>query len=95
MVQYKLYYFNGKGRAELARLIFAAAGQEYEDVRFEGAQWPTHKANAPFGQLPYLEIHDGSNVVKLSQSCAIGKHINLNFNKNNILIIINYSTLFG
>jgi glutathione S-transferase len=67
MPSYKLYYFDGRGRAELARLIFAAAGQEYEDVRYAHQDWPQHKANFPFGQLPVLEV-DG---VKVAQSAAI------------------------
>ena len=33
MPEYKLYYFEGRGRAELARQIFAAAGQKYENNR--------------------------------------------------------------
>ena len=33
MVQYTLHYFNGRGRAELARWIFVVAGQEYTDTR--------------------------------------------------------------
>jgi glutathione S-transferase len=56
MVQYKLNYFNGRGRAELVRLVFAAAGQEYEDVRFEREQWPEHKNKSPTGQVPFLEV---------------------------------------
>jgi len=42
-MSYKLTYFNGRGRAELSRLIFAQAGVPYEDVRIEGAQWPELK----------------------------------------------------
>jgi len=36
---YKLTYFNGRGRAELIRMIFAQAEVQYEDVRIERAQW--------------------------------------------------------
>jgi hypothetical protein len=35
MVKYRLVYFDFKGKGELARLIFAAARQDYEDVRYE------------------------------------------------------------
>ena len=43
MSNYKLVYFNARGRAELARLIFHAAGQQFEDSRFEISEWPEHK----------------------------------------------------
>jgi len=39
MSAYKLYYFNGKGRAETIRIIFAQAGVKYEDIRFTGEEW--------------------------------------------------------
>ena len=39
----KLIYFNGKGRAEPARLILAQAGVDYEDHRIEFADWPALK----------------------------------------------------
>lgn len=42
MVNYKLNYFNGRGRAEISRLIFAAAGVKFEDVRIE--DWPKAKS---------------------------------------------------
>ena len=38
MSSYKLTYFNGRGRAELARLIFSAAGVSFEDERI--SDWP-------------------------------------------------------
>ena len=45
MVQYKLYYFPIRGRAEVIRLIFALAGVEYEDIRIPPAEWQQHKAS--------------------------------------------------
>lgn len=42
MPSYKLYYFNGRGRAEISRLILAAAGVKYEDVRI--SDWPKNKS---------------------------------------------------
>ena len=41
----KLIYFNGKGRAEPARLILAQAGVDYEDHRIEFADWPALKSS--------------------------------------------------
>ena len=41
MPNFKLTYFNGRGRAELTRLIFAAADVKYTDERL--ANWPTGK----------------------------------------------------
>ena len=43
MPQLKLMYFNLRGRAEMARLVLAQAGVEYEDFRFEREQWPELK----------------------------------------------------
>lgn len=74
MVEYKLFYFNTRGRGEVSRLIFAAADQKYEDIRFEMNQWPEFKAKSPFGQAPWLEIHDAGKVTVLSQSVTIGNN---------------------
>jgi glutathione S-transferase len=71
MSTYKLYYFNGRGRAEVSRLIFAAAGHKYEDIRYEHADWPAHKAHTPLGQMPVLE-YDG---VKIPQSITIARFL--------------------
>ncbi|CAF0861913.1 unnamed protein product [Adineta steineri] len=71
MPSYKLTYFNGRGRAEVSRLIFAVAGEKFEDVRYEMDQWPAHKAEMPLGQIPVLEV-DG---VKLPQSAAIARFL--------------------
>ena len=79
---YKLHYFNGRGRAEVSRLLFAAAGEKFEDIRFEHSEWPAHKAEAPLGQVPVLEY----NGTKLPQSAAIARFLAKQFNlagKNN------------
>ncbi|CAF1101023.1 unnamed protein product [Adineta steineri] len=71
MPSYKLYYFNVRSRAEVSRLIFAAAGEKYEDVRYEQDEWPAHKDEMPLGQIPVLEV-DG---VKLPQSRTIARYL--------------------
>ena len=76
MSTYKLYYFNTRGRAEVSRLIFAAAGQKFEDVRFEREQWPTLKSQMPLGQIPVLEV-DGTMI---PQSVSIARFLAKQFN---------------
>ena len=39
MPQYRVSYFNGRGRAEVMRQILSFAGQEFEDRRLEGEEW--------------------------------------------------------
>ncbi|KHJ78385.1 glutathione S-transferase protein [Oesophagostomum dentatum] len=75
MVQYKLSYFDGRGTAEIIRQIFALAGQEYEDVRYAHDEWPKHKDEMPFGQMPVLEV-DGK---QLAQSFAIVRFLSRRF----------------
>ena len=71
MPTYKLYYINARGYAEVSRLILAAAGQEFEDIRYERAELPSHKAEMPLGQIPVLDC-DG---FKLPQSSTIARFL--------------------
>ncbi|XP_022098110.1 S-crystallin SL11-like [Acanthaster planci] len=61
MPTYRLMYFNNRGRAEVTRLLFKLAGQEFEDVRVPHKDWPTEKSKFPLLQLPVLEI-DGQQI---------------------------------
>ncbi|CAF1108429.1 unnamed protein product [Rotaria sordida] len=45
-----------RGRIEIFRLIFASAGQKFNEIRYEPSEWPTHKAEIPLEQIPVLEI---------------------------------------
>ena len=38
MSSYKIVYFDGRGRAEISRLILTASGTQFEDVRV--TDWP-------------------------------------------------------
>ena len=75
MSVYRLHYFNMRGRGELARILFAIGGQEYEDVRIERDQWPNLKASMPFGQIPVLEVKEGDKSTFISQSFAIARFL--------------------
>jgi len=62
MPTYKLYYFTARGAAETIRFIFAQAGVQYEDVRFDfETTWPEFKPKTPYGVLPVLEV-DGKMI---------------------------------
>ena len=56
MPTYKLYYFNGRGRAEQIRIVFAQAGVPYEDIRLTGEKWAEFKPKTPYGSMPVLEV---------------------------------------
>ena len=53
MPSYTLTYFNFKGRGELMRLIFAAAGQKFTDERVEMQDWPAIKPSAHIISLAF------------------------------------------
>lgn len=69
--RYRLTYFNGRARAELIRLIFHTAGEDFEDNRIDTGSWNQLKPSTPFGALPILEF-DG---LVLSQSLAIARFL--------------------
>ncbi|CAI9723459.1 glutathione S-transferase 1 [Octopus vulgaris] len=73
MPTYKLTYFNGKGRAELTRLLFTAADVEFTDHRIDYyTDWPEIKPHTPNNQLPVLEIDDKHQI---PQSLSIARYI--------------------
>ncbi|XP_006900807.1 PREDICTED: hematopoietic prostaglandin D synthase [Elephantulus edwardii] len=74
MPNYKLIYFNMRGRAEIIRYIFAYLDIKYEDYRIEQADWPEIKSTLPFGKIPILEV-DGC---PLHQSLAIARYLTKN-----------------
>ena len=45
MTNYRLTYFKLRGTGEIVRLVFAAAGVQYEDNRIEMSQWPQLKSS--------------------------------------------------
>jgi glutathione S-transferase len=79
--QYKLIYFDLKGMAENTRMLFALAGQQYEDVRVSFDDWPSIKETFPFHLLPVLDVSDeGSAPFRLAQSHAIERFVANRFN---------------
>lgn len=69
--EYKLTYFNCRGRGELTRLIFAKSETSFEDERVEFDAWPERKASTPMGHLPVLKYKD----LELTQSLTISRFV--------------------
>ncbi|VDN05715.1 unnamed protein product [Thelazia callipaeda] len=72
---YKLTYFNVRGRAEVIRLLFALANVSYDDNRITRQEWTSLKPKMPYGQVPVLE----ENGKLLAQSHAIERYLARNF----------------
>ncbi|KAG6613579.1 putative glutathione S-transferase [Phytophthora cinnamomi] len=66
----KLTYFDGKGRAELTRLIFNYGGVAFTDDRIARNDFPALKPTLPLGQVPVLEV----NGTTYAQSMAIARY---------------------
>jgi len=79
MTHYKLTYFNGRGLAEIIRLVLTAADVPFEDHRIEVDDFPKVKQtlSLPFHQVPIFEI-DGK--VILCQSLAIARYLARKYN---------------
>uniref|UniRef100_A0A6A7G4J4 glutathione transferase n=2 Tax=Hirondellea gigas TaxID=1518452 RepID=A0A6A7G4J4_9CRUS len=70
--EYRLEYFNLRGRAEPVRWLLAVAEQPYQDIRYnKETEWPRRKSETPYGKLPVLYV-DGR---PLSQSVAICRYL--------------------
>mmetsp|Transcript_41616 Transcript_41616/g.67512 ORF Transcript_41616/g.67512 Transcript_41616/m.67512 type:complete len:218 (+) Transcript_41616:120-773(+) len=74
--KYVLTYFPARGRAEIARYLFAIGGIEYTDKRVEFPEFQkTLKPFTPFGQLPVLEVNGVLVSYTIPQSRAIERFI--------------------
>lgn len=73
MPSYKLTYFDARGYAEPARLLFKLAGVQFQDnrVNHEDGSWEQYKDSTPFGKIPVLTV-DGFDI---PQSAAIIRYL--------------------
>jgi glutathione S-transferase len=76
MSKYDLYYVKSRGRAEVARLLFHAAGVEFNDHQYDRSEFEKLIAQSPLGAVPWLEV-DG---VKLPQSVSLARFLAGEFN---------------
>ena len=61
MPNYTLYYFNGRGRAEILRMLFAAAAVKYMDKRFDFNEWDKYRK----GWLTLYKTFWSKNTIKM------------------------------
>ena len=64
---YQLYYFPGRGRAEMARWAFAVTKIDFEDVRLSVEEWAKEKAcklrKLEVSQSGFMEVEKNTAVV--------------------------------
>ncbi|GAB1598761.1 S-crystallin 3 [Argonauta hians] len=72
MPSYTLHYFNHRGRAEICRMLFAAAGVQYNDRRIESSEWESMRNKMPCSMMPMLEL---DNRTQIPQSMAMARYL--------------------
>merc|ERR1712002_611590 len=82
MADIKLTYFNGRGRAEISRLILAYAGVQFEDDRITGEQLAEMKSSLAYGQLPKLEYKGTSLYQSVTIARFLAKEFGIGGNSN-------------
>lgn len=80
MSQYKLVYFDLKGRAEVSRILFLLGDQQFTDERNTFESWKDLKPTLPFLQAPVLEVTENSKTHRIAQSHAIERFLANRFN---------------
>ena len=69
----KFHYFDGfYAKGDAIRMILAKGKVAWEDNRIAYADWPNHKASMPNGQVPAIELEDGT---KRGESKAIIRYV--------------------
>merc|ERR1712142_266762 len=74
---YTLHYFNGRGRAEILRMMFALAGQKFIDKRIEFNEWDRIRNDMPCMRVPVLEMDGG---IRMPETMAIARYLAREFN---------------
>ena len=72
MPEYTVHYFPFHVRADPVRAVLDFVGADWKDNTIPMAEWPAHKASMPNGQMPCLELADGT---KLGESTAIAVYV--------------------
>merc|ERR1712168_99358 len=74
---YTLHYFNGRGRAEILRMMMAMAGQKFMDRRIEFNEWDKIRNDMPCMRVPVLEMDGG---MRMPETMAIARYLAREFN---------------
>merc|ERR1712142_139989 len=77
MPNYTLHYFNGRGRAEILRMMMNMAGQKFMDKRIEFNEWDKIRNDMPCMRLPILEMDGG---MRMPETMAIARYLAREFN---------------
>merc|ERR1711942_163981 len=72
MPNYTLHYFNGRGRAEILRMLFNAAGQKFNDRRIDFNEWDKCRNDMPCMRVPVLEMDGG---MRMPETMAIARYL--------------------
>ena len=63
---YTLHYFEYNTRADACRALLAHSGVKWTDHRIKQEDWPALKASMPNGEIPTLELANGTRIGQAS-----------------------------